>query len=327
MMSIEFHCPHCDKLLKTSDDKSGVSANCPGCGEIVTVPPPNSDLAVVTSTGIDGGNETPVAVSPSGTGERPCPMCGEQNRASARRCEFCGEPLTVTAGTGRFEATPVEIGPIFDKTWLLYRQNFWLCVAVGAVFIVLSAAANNIPSALIQFLMQQRAINQGFAAVLLLLTTVFGWVVNVFLTIGECRLMLRLARGERAQIGDLFGGGSFLLTSLASWFLYTLMTVLGLAVCVVPGVFLMLMFWPYQHLIVDRRLGVLESLDTSRLLTSANLVTGLLLGLLNLGLVVLGFAMCCVGVVLTIPLIMLLNAVAYLMISGQPVVTGPVESN
>lgn len=37
-MPIEFHCPHCDKYLKTNDDKAGMQVNCPGCGGPLTVP-------------------------------------------------------------------------------------------------------------------------------------------------------------------------------------------------------------------------------------------------------------------------------------------------
>lgn len=46
-MPIEFHCPHCDKLLKTQDDKAGWQVNCPGCGGPLTVPNPDG-VAVET---------------------------------------------------------------------------------------------------------------------------------------------------------------------------------------------------------------------------------------------------------------------------------------
>jgi len=35
---IEFHCPHCDKFLKTNDDKAGMQVNCPGCAGPLTIP-------------------------------------------------------------------------------------------------------------------------------------------------------------------------------------------------------------------------------------------------------------------------------------------------
>jgi hypothetical protein len=37
-LPIEFSCPHCDHRLRTSDDKAGLSAKCPACGEMIWVP-------------------------------------------------------------------------------------------------------------------------------------------------------------------------------------------------------------------------------------------------------------------------------------------------
>lgn len=37
-MTIEFNCPDCNKLLRTSDERGGQTANCPACGSVVSVP-------------------------------------------------------------------------------------------------------------------------------------------------------------------------------------------------------------------------------------------------------------------------------------------------
>jgi hypothetical protein len=37
-LAIEFSCPHCEHRLRTSDDKAGLSAKCPACGEMIWVP-------------------------------------------------------------------------------------------------------------------------------------------------------------------------------------------------------------------------------------------------------------------------------------------------
>ena len=40
-MAIEFTCPQCDHLLRTAEDKAGLSAKCPACGEAIWVPYPH----------------------------------------------------------------------------------------------------------------------------------------------------------------------------------------------------------------------------------------------------------------------------------------------
>jgi hypothetical protein len=111
-MTIEFHCPHCDKLLKTADDKAGVSAACPGCGEPVVVPsaaesnahfdqsfssPAQSSAPAVTAPSL-----TPheVAAGTSDETTRDCPMCGERIKAVATKCRFCGEELNNKGARG-----------------------------------------------------------------------------------------------------------------------------------------------------------------------------------------------------------------------------------
>jgi len=118
-MAIEFHCSRCDKLLKTADDKAGLTANCPGCGALVTVPE-NRLPAVISDrdAGNPAGLPSLVAGSPvrqsnpdggsdpmHGSGSRTCPMCGESIAVDAGRCKYCGEDLTAaTAATGGLAA-------------------------------------------------------------------------------------------------------------------------------------------------------------------------------------------------------------------------------
>jgi hypothetical protein len=56
---IEFHCPHCDKLLKTQDDKAGWQVNCPGCGGPLTVPNPGG--VAVEESAVDPPAPRPAA--------------------------------------------------------------------------------------------------------------------------------------------------------------------------------------------------------------------------------------------------------------------------
>jgi uncharacterized RDD family membrane protein YckC len=121
---IEFNCPHCGKLLTTSDERAGARAKCPACDDLITVPSPAATLAGgVPSPGLaptaawSGADSTspapprasgavssrvPDASNPSATTEygspaaRPknvCPNCRSEVEAAAAYCHKCGVSL------------------------------------------------------------------------------------------------------------------------------------------------------------------------------------------------------------------------------------------
>lgn len=74
LLSIKFQCNKCGKTLRTSDDKAGLTANCPGCSASVTIP---------TDTGESFVSQ-----------QVTCPMCGETQDDQALDCSSCGESLS-----------------------------------------------------------------------------------------------------------------------------------------------------------------------------------------------------------------------------------------
>ncbi len=149
-MTIEFLCPFCGKLLKTAVVKAGVQANCPGCGEAVTVPPISHEAEAADSAlvVVDVEGEIPVARqeadsaaavaeesprTPAGT--ISCPMCGAEIKEAARRCRFCGESLV---GATAEEMKRLEAGDILTRSWEIFQKNLGLLVGATVVLLTVT---------------------------------------------------------------------------------------------------------------------------------------------------------------------------------------------
>ena len=160
-MAIEFNCPHCGKLLTTSDERAFAQAKCPACGDLITVPAPASSMA----GGVPSAALAPTAAwsasSPSGAsaaeasyaaappvppeafqslpptapagarGEFPssrprpgvgCPRCGTEAEVGAVYCSTCGGSL-------------LEPGPP------LRYAAFWQRVAAALIDLVIIGVA------------------------------------------------------------------------------------------------------------------------------------------------------------------------------------------
>jgi uncharacterized membrane protein len=93
--------------------------------------------------------------------------------------------------------------------------------------------------------------------------------------------------------------------------LYYLMVFIGILLLVVPGIYLALRFMHYQTAIVDRNMGVIDSLSYSSSITTNNRLNLFLLGLLSFAIAIAGMLALVVGLIFAIPVIWLAALVAY----------------
>ena len=78
-----------------------------------------------------------------------------------------------------------------------------------------------------------------------------AFVFSMWIGIGSTVFVLKIARGQPAELSDIFTGGPFFLPILEHSILFGLMVGLGTILCIVPGVFLGLMFGQFNYLIID----------------------------------------------------------------------------
>jgi len=179
----------------------------------------------------------------------------------------------------------IAAGHCISRGWDLVMKNFWLLV--GASFVV--------------------GLIEG----------------AIPLLTGVCRgglfiLTLKLIRGQRADFGDAFAGFSenflpLFLVGLVSM----LLTLVGFAFCIVPGIYLAVAWSMAITLTADKKMDFWPAMELSRKVMNQHWWS--MFGLLLLGILVtlLGACVCCIGVYVAIPVVFAAWAYAYEDIFGS----------
>jgi hypothetical protein len=179
----------------------------------------------------------------------------------------------------------VDIGACFGRAWNLLKDDFWPMVGVTLLIMVIAIASNSL---------------------------YVGLILNGPLLGGLYGYYLKRIRGQRADLGDAFAGFSesflhLMLVSLVS----TLLTWVGLLLCVVPGIYLGVAWVFAVPLVMDKKLEFWDAMEVSRKVVTSQwwIVFALLLlaSLLNIG----GALACGIGLAVTLPITLLALIYAY----------------
>ncbi|MCE9548010.1 MAG: hypothetical protein K8T25_21260 [Planctomycetia bacterium] len=293
-MPIEFRCDQCQTLLRVADDAAGRQARCPKCSKLLAVPE-QSD--VVTATLADGAAPgAPPALNPYGS-----PHAG-----------------ALTLSPIRF-----EVGEMLTRAWNLYTDNISNCLlAALAMFgtmlggIVVAILVGAVLGGLLIASMKDAAIIPIWLMMLPL--GFLGACIFIWMELGMTVFCLKLARGESAQVSEIFARRQCFWTFMGVTLALGLMWVIGFSMCVVPGVLLMLIYFPAPFLVIDRNLGFGEAFSAAAELTRGKRGDIFLLALVSVGVSFVASFIPMVGGVIVIPLNKLLFVMGYLQLTGQP---------
>jgi uncharacterized membrane protein len=196
---------------------------------------------------------------------------------------------------------------------------------VGAV--VMAAIMGVVYGALIfgpQVLMQQGVLDSslalavtyaGMRIVLLVILVVQAYMMGGFHTVA-----LKAVRGQPTSVGDVFSGGKYMLTYFIGLLVQQILTGIGYALCIVPGIMLMCGIWAWGYLVIDQGLGGVDALKRSWEMMKGHKMSVFVWGLLSIVVYVAGELACVLPVLLiSMPMIVTSSAWIYLRIKGEHV--------
>ncbi len=297
-MPIEFRCNQCGTLLRTGDDTGGKQAKCPTCGTVMPIP---------TSTPEPAFQSSFPPPPPPGTGEpNPYQSPGGYHDDAAEA------PVA-----GSFQPTIIDFGDIFSRTWSIFQTQWGMCLlAIFVVFIFNVVVSGTIAFSLVAlgFNPNDRAVGNSMHS----LGNLVQGLLSIWISIGQALIFLGIARGEPVEVGQLFSGGRFYLRVLGASILAGIAFTIGTLLLIVPGIFLMLMLWPFYWIILDRNVGVFDSFQLAMRFTEGNKATVFLIAIASFALILVSAIPCGIGLLFTAPFFTLMWSVMYLAMTGQP---------
>ncbi|HNS97747.1 MAG TPA: hypothetical protein PKL73_12425 [Polyangiaceae bacterium] len=175
---------------------------------------------------------------------------------------------------------------------------------------------SNLPSTIARFIPSDEPSDETSLIVTIVLA-LLGGLFSTFMMGGMTLFTLNVARGSFYRLNDIFQGGPFFLSILGANLLIGLGVMFGTMLLIVPGIIIALGLCLTTLIIVDRRCGAIEALQQSWRLMNGHKLNVFLWWLMAAVVSLVGILACCIGTIVTAPLLQIAFAFVYLKISGQ----------
>ncbi|MHB8522556.1 MAG: GYF domain-containing protein [Limisphaerales bacterium] len=205
----------------------------------------------------------------------------------------------------------LDISSCVSRSWQLVKGNFWPLLGATLLILILATAWNEVISLftgrsvarLIEGIQHRRF--EPVPAFVVFLSSLAGSLLYGILYGGLYLFFLKLIRGEAVNPGILFAGfGPSALPLLVASLLISLLTLLGIACCLLPGIYLSVSWLFAFPLIIDRRMDFWPAMELSRKLVTRHWWMVFALAVVAGLLAFAGVILCCIGILVTVPISM-----------------------
>lgn len=141
--------------------------------------------------------------------------------------------------------------------------------------------------------------------------------VQSYLTMGLLSMAMASGRGERIELGMMFYRGPNTGGKLLRITIFSLILFGSIFLLFVPFVILMLLFWPFTFVVIDKDAAFGDAFSMAREVSRNNVGGIFLIFIVSVLVVIVGLLALCFGVFFAQALITLYFATAYLMMGGQ----------
>lgn len=192
-----------------------------------------------------------------------------------------------------------SINEAFRFGWEAFKKNFWFLTAILLVLFVISSISN--------YALRISEHAPFLGGLINLVAVIFGIIVQM----GIIKITLKFVDKGKPVFDDLFSEYKLFWRYLGASIIYGLIVLGGLILLIVPGIIWALKFQFYRYLIIDKKMGIKESLKKSGEMTEGAKWDLLLFWILVIGVNILGALAFGVGLIIAVPVTILASVFVY----------------
>jgi hypothetical protein len=223
-------------------------------------------------------------------------------------------------------AAGIGVIEVIETTCRVYLKNIVACLIGAVVLSAFAGLAVGVALAAVLGLSSSAINDPESKRIMTYGVNVLMFSLLVWLHVGFLAYMLHIARGEKAQISDLFGAGvvwvqAMMLSALQAGLIAGCAfgaVELSAPILYLPGVVAALLLEPAKLVLLDRDTGVIDAIASAARLAASNILpVGALFPLGVVGLALSCFVTFGVGAPVFVPFFTLLYEVTYLRVTEQ----------
>lgn len=247
-----------------------------------------------------------------------------------------GQPYGQPAGQSPYGQVPggnapFSVGDAFGYGWNKFKANLGpiliatlVMLAVVAVIQILQFAVTGGSEATFEIdpnTGELTSTSSGMVGGSIIASLFFGglsFLAQLFIQSGIVKGSLDLTRGKPISLGSMFSGIDFVQVLIASLIL-AVATIIGIVLCVLPGLAVMFLTSFTLYFIIDKELPAIEAIKASISFTMANAGTLIVFFLACIAAYIVGALLCGVGLLVAIPVVVIAQAYTYRTLQGEQV--------
>ncbi|HEY0889241.1 MAG TPA: hypothetical protein VGE38_06480 [Nocardioides sp.] len=238
-------------------------------------------------------------------------------------------PPPPPAGFGGPQSQPWSLGDALSYGWTKFTANLGQILVAAIVFLLGVAIALGIAVALVSALTTSSTLNletgeiEGGSNFLTrtLAQTLAGFVVSCVVWILGAVIVrgaLDVADGRPLEFGSLFSRlnlGNVVVASV----LVAVLVAVGTALCYIPGIIVGFLASYTLYFLIDQDLSAVDAIKASFTFTKEHLGETIVWYIVGGIVAMVGFCLCGVGALVSVPVVVLGTAYTYKKLTGQPV--------